>query len=58
MCESVFLRLCQIVGTSVQVAFRRDTRDIKELMDRLAAGNDDVIHLESGSRREGYRLEG
>ena len=27
-------------------------------MDRLAADNDDVIHLESGSRREGFRLEG
>ena len=58
VCESVFVRLCQIVGTSVQVAFRWETRDIKELVDRLAAGNDDVIHLESGSRREGFRLEG
>ena len=58
VCESVFVRLCQIVGTSVQVAFMRETRDIKELVDRLAADNDDVIHLESGSRREGFRLEG
>ena len=45
VCESVFVRLCQIMGTSVQVAIRSETRDIKEFVDKLAAGNDDVIHL-------------
>nr|XP_022310279.1 uncharacterized protein LOC111115734 [Crassostrea virginica] len=58
LCESVFVRLCQIVGTSVQVAIRRETKDIKEMVDRRAADNDDIIDLQSGSRREGFRLEG
>ncbi|XP_022304023.2 uncharacterized protein LOC111112988 isoform X4 [Crassostrea virginica] len=58
LCESVFVRLCQIVGTSVQVAIRRETRDIMEMVDRRVADNDDVIDMESGSRREGFRLKG
>ncbi|XP_078321060.1 uncharacterized protein LOC111100341 [Crassostrea virginica] len=58
LCESVFLRLCQIVGTSVQVAIRREMVDIKEMVDRRVADNDDTIEMESGSRREGFRLEG
>nr|XP_022304029.1 uncharacterized protein LOC111111374 [Crassostrea virginica] len=58
LCESVFVRLCQIVGTSVQVAIRRETRDIKEMVKRRVADNDDVILMQSGSMREGFRLEG
>nr|XP_022310280.1 uncharacterized protein LOC111115735 [Crassostrea virginica] len=56
--ESVFVRLCQIVGTSVQVAIRRETKDISEMVKRRVADNDDVIEMESGSKREGFRLEG
>nr|XP_022304020.1 uncharacterized protein LOC111111367 isoform X1 [Crassostrea virginica] len=58
LCESVFVRLCQIVGTSVQVAIRRETKDIREMVDRRVADNDDVIRMQSGSEREGFRLEG
>ncbi|XP_078321985.1 uncharacterized protein LOC111112408 [Crassostrea virginica] len=58
LCESVFARLCQIVGTSVQVAIRRETMDIREMVDTRVADNDDVIGMESGSRREGFRLKG
>ncbi|XP_022305606.2 uncharacterized protein LOC111112416 [Crassostrea virginica] len=58
LCESVFVRLCQIVGTSVQVAIRRETKDIKEMVDRRVADNDDVIRMQSGSEREGFRLKG
>nr|XP_022302108.1 uncharacterized protein LOC111110067 [Crassostrea virginica] len=58
LCESVFMRLCQIVGTSVQVAIRRETKDIAEMVDRRVADNYDVIVMQSGSRREGFRLEG
>nr|XP_022308648.1 uncharacterized protein LOC111114577 [Crassostrea virginica] len=57
LCESVFVRLCQIVGTSVQVAIRRETADIREMVERRVADNDDVIRMESGSEREGFRLE-
>ncbi|XP_078322104.1 uncharacterized protein LOC111112405 [Crassostrea virginica] len=58
LCESVFVRLCQIVGTSVQVAIRRETRDIAEMVKRRVEENDDVSVMESGSIREGFRLEG
>nr|XP_022305591.1 LOW QUALITY PROTEIN: uncharacterized protein LOC111112405 [Crassostrea virginica] len=58
LCESVFVRLCQIVGTSVQVAFRRETKGIREMVDRPVADNDDVIEMQSGSIAEGFRLEG
>nr|XP_022315410.1 uncharacterized protein LOC111119496 [Crassostrea virginica] len=57
LCESVFVRLCQIVGTSAQVAIRRETTDIKEMVQRRVAKNDDVIVMMSGSMREGFRLE-
>ncbi|XP_078316798.1 cyclic GMP-AMP synthase-like receptor 2 [Crassostrea virginica] len=57
LCESVFVRLCQIVGTSVQVAIRRETENISEMLRRQVAENDDVIVIMSGSMREGFRLE-
>nr|XP_022310281.1 uncharacterized protein LOC111115736 [Crassostrea virginica] len=58
LCESVFVRLCQIVGTSVQVTIRREVVDMVEMVDRRVADNDDVIVMLSGSMREGFRLEG
>ncbi|XP_022305597.2 uncharacterized protein LOC111112410 [Crassostrea virginica] len=57
LCESVFVRLCQIVGTSVQVAIRRETKDIAEMVKRRVE-DDDVSVMESGSIREGFRLKG
>ncbi|XP_078318046.1 uncharacterized protein LOC144620613 [Crassostrea virginica] len=57
LCESVFVRLCQIVGTSVQVAIRRETKEICEMVERRVAENKDVIEMQSGSVREGFRLE-
>ena len=50
--------LCQIVGTSVQVAIRRETEDISEMVERRVAENDAVIEMLSGSQREGISLEG
>ncbi|XP_022315409.1 uncharacterized protein LOC111119495 [Crassostrea virginica] len=57
LCESVFVRLCQIVGTSVQLAIRRETVEIKEMVERRVTENDDVITMQSGSNREGFRLK-
>uniref|UniRef100_K1QF40 Protein mab-21 n=1 Tax=Magallana gigas TaxID=29159 RepID=K1QF40_MAGGI len=56
--ESVFAGLCEIVGTSQLVAIRRETVDIKEMMERRVKLYDWVIGMMSGSRREGFRLEG
>ncbi|XP_078320208.1 uncharacterized protein LOC144621267 [Crassostrea virginica] len=57
LCESVFVRLCQIVGTSVQVAIRREMKDIKEMVERRVADNAEFIIMPSGSWREGFRLK-
>ncbi|XP_052703468.1 uncharacterized protein LOC128179846 [Crassostrea angulata] len=58
MSESVFVGLCKIVGTSQQVTFRRESRDISEMVERRVTPNNAFIKMMSGSRREGFRLEG
>nr|XP_022315412.1 LOW QUALITY PROTEIN: uncharacterized protein LOC111119499 [Crassostrea virginica] len=58
LCESVFVGLCQIVGTSVQVAIRRQTEDISEMVERRVAEIYAVFVMQSGSIREGFRLKG
>uniref|UniRef100_K1R6Z3 Uncharacterized protein n=1 Tax=Magallana gigas TaxID=29159 RepID=K1R6Z3_MAGGI len=50
--------MCQIVGTSQQVAIRRETTDIEELVLRRTTPNDGIIRMASGSKREGFRLKG
>ncbi|XP_065923774.1 uncharacterized protein [Magallana gigas] len=56
--ESVFMRLCEKVGTSQRVAMRRETVDIKEMVERQLAPNDGTIQMLSGSDRQGFRLKG
>ncbi|XP_052690659.1 uncharacterized protein LOC128168493 [Crassostrea angulata] len=58
MSESVFVGLCEIVGTSQQVVIRRETEDIVEMVERRVTPNDGVITMMSGSLREGFRLNG
>ncbi|XP_065921416.1 uncharacterized protein [Magallana gigas] len=58
MSESVFVGLSEILGTSQQVALRRETEDIMEMVDRQATPNDESIVMISGSQREGFRLKG
>lgn len=57
MSESVFVGL--IVGTSQQVAIKRETRDIEDLMLRQIIDKNMILNLLlSGSRSEGFRHEG
>uniref|UniRef100_K1PGC9 Uncharacterized protein n=1 Tax=Magallana gigas TaxID=29159 RepID=K1PGC9_MAGGI len=58
MSESVFVGLCEIVGTSQLVTLRRETVDIKEMVERQVTTNDGAINMLSGSQREGFRLKG
>ncbi|XP_052711982.1 uncharacterized protein LOC128186238 [Crassostrea angulata] len=58
MSESVFVVLCEIVGTSHQVTIRREAEDIKEMVRRRVTPNNEIIRMMSGSMREGFRLEG
>ncbi|XP_065924587.1 uncharacterized protein [Magallana gigas] len=58
MSKSVFVVLCQLVGTSQQVTMRREMIDIAEMIDRrITHQNTDMLML-SGSYREGFRLKG
>ena len=52
-------RLCYKIGTSQQVAIRRDIVDIRELIEHnVARSEKKVMHVMlSGSQREGFRLE-
>nr|XP_034304005.1 uncharacterized protein LOC105327925 [Crassostrea gigas] len=58
MSESVFVGLCEIVGTSQQVAIRREIWDISEMLERQVKSNRGIMGMLSGSRREGFRLKG
>nr|XP_034302761.1 uncharacterized protein LOC117681602 [Crassostrea gigas] len=58
MSEAAFWGLCQKVGTSQQVDIRRETQDIREMVEKLKETNNKVITMISGSRREGFRLKG
>uniref|UniRef100_K1R677 Uncharacterized protein C3orf59-like protein n=1 Tax=Magallana gigas TaxID=29159 RepID=K1R677_MAGGI len=58
MSESVFVVLCEIVGTTEEVAIRRETVEITEIVKRQGTTNDGVIGMLSGSQREGFRLKG
>nr|XP_022346230.1 uncharacterized protein LOC111138508 [Crassostrea virginica] len=56
--ESVYVGLCFKIGTSQQVAIRRDAWDIKELLDYKETRLNHVFELMlSGSRREGFRFK-
>ena len=56
--ESVYVGLCLKIGTPQQVAIRRDTVDITEILEQTVSRTDPHVSMESGSRREGFRLEG
>uniref|UniRef100_A0A8W8J2M9 Mab-21-like HhH/H2TH-like domain-containing protein n=1 Tax=Magallana gigas TaxID=29159 RepID=A0A8W8J2M9_MAGGI len=60
MSETVFVTLCEIVGTSQQVALRREAMDIREMVMRRVTPKDgfNIIQMFSGSRREGFKLNG
>ncbi|XP_065945015.1 uncharacterized protein [Magallana gigas] len=58
MSESVFVGLCEIVGTTKQVAIRRETSDIKEMVENRLITNNGAVKMMSGSTREGFRLKG
>lgn len=56
--ESVFRGLCLQLGTSQEVAIRRETRDLKEIFYERLSTTTGVTRMLSGSSREGFRLKG
>ncbi|XP_062569862.1 uncharacterized protein LOC134231927 [Saccostrea cucullata] len=57
MSESVFMGLCDKLGTSQLVAMRRDVVDISDMVINQVRTSDDVNLMNSGSEKEGFRLE-
>nr|XP_034329743.1 uncharacterized protein LOC117690254 [Crassostrea gigas] len=57
MSETVFVVLCQIVGTSQQVTMRREMMDISEMIRRRITYHGTSTYMLSGSYREGFRLK-
>lgn len=56
--ESVFVGICQIVGTSLQIAIRRASCNISEMVERRVAAYNERITMVSESYREGFRMAG
>lgn len=56
MSESMFAGLSQIVGTSRQLANRRDPMNITEAVGRKSGTNENSSLILSGCRREGFNL--
>nr|XP_022298631.1 uncharacterized protein LOC111107639 [Crassostrea virginica] len=52
--ESVYVGLCLKIGTSQQVAIRRDLWDIRELVEQKVKSTDYFVKMVSGSKREGF----
>eukprot|EP00105_Crassostrea_gigas_P009475 XP_011424439.1 PREDICTED: uncharacterized protein LOC105326238 [Crassostrea gigas] len=56
--ESVYVGICLKIGTQQQVTYRRDIRDIAEMLVNNGVLNKPNTVMLSGSRREGFRLSG
>nr|XP_022335968.1 uncharacterized protein LOC111132453 [Crassostrea virginica] len=54
--ESVYVGLCLKIGTSQQVAIRRDVVDMAELLEHKVTRTDQTVNMTSGSWREGFRF--
>ncbi|XP_062583728.1 uncharacterized protein LOC134245465 [Saccostrea cucullata] len=54
--ESVFGGLCRIIGTSQQVAMRRDMMDIMDLLLKKSIKSEYSTTVLTGSQREGFKL--
>lgn len=57
MSEPVFECMCEIVGTSQQLAIKREAMDIGDVLDRQVKSSSGVMEIISGSCREGFRLK-
>nr|XP_022339737.1 uncharacterized protein LOC111134717 [Crassostrea virginica] len=55
--ESVYVGLCLKIGTSQQVAVRKDVVDIWESLYHKVTRTDQLVGMSSGSRREGFRFK-
>uniref|UniRef100_K1R8P9 Uncharacterized protein C3orf59 n=1 Tax=Magallana gigas TaxID=29159 RepID=K1R8P9_MAGGI len=58
MSESVFVGLCDKLGTSQELIIRRETTDIRDMLKRQANRKYQFSGRMSGSRKEGFRLKG
>lgn len=57
MSEPVFECMCEIVGTSHQLAIKREAMDIGDVLDRQVKSSSGIREMISGSVRERFRLK-
>nr|XP_022288206.1 uncharacterized protein LOC111100526 [Crassostrea virginica] len=55
--EAVYEGMCRYVGTPKEVRIRREVTDTEEVIERHVTIMRGLNRMESGSRREGFRLE-
>ena len=55
--ESVYVGLCLKLGTPQQIAIRRDIVEINQVLEHKITRTDEFVKMQSGSRREGFRLK-
>nr|XP_022288651.1 uncharacterized protein LOC111100819 isoform X2 [Crassostrea virginica] len=55
--EAVYVGMCRYVGTPTEVRIRREVTDTVEVMKRPVRIMRGFDRMESGSRREGFRLQ-
>ena len=55
--ESVYVGLCLKLGTPQQIAIRRDIVEINQVLEHKISRTDEFVKMQSGSRREGFRMK-
>ena len=58
MSESVYVGLCLEIGTTQQVATRRDITDMQELLNHIVKGLIQIIYVKIGIHRKEFRFKG
>lgn len=54
--EALYVGLCRYIGTPTELTVRRDVVDICEMMNKPVQIRKGIIHMFSGSYREGFRF--
>ena len=55
MSESVYVGLCLEIGTTQQVAIRRDITDRQKLVNHIVKGLKQIIYVKIGIQRKEFR---
>jgi hypothetical protein len=54
--DALYVGGCRVIGTPTEVTFRRDVWDTREMIQKHSKIHRGVMHMLSGSSREGFRF--